>query len=73
MVSNCVSRCFGCFNFTDAVHTVLRREANCDVVTIAYHEVTGICLQDLKMKLAEYADRKMKIGSFSACSNVTGL
>ncbi len=30
-------------------------------------------LDDLKAKLEQYKDRKMKIGSFTACSNVTGV
>lgn len=30
-------------------------------------------LNDFKRKLAKYKDRKLKIGSFTACSNVTGI
>lgn len=49
------------------------RETACEVVTIAYHPVTGICLHDLESKLTLFSDRKVKIGAFSAASNVTGL
>ena len=42
-------------------------------MAIAYHHVTGVCLQDLHAQLLRYGDRIVKIGSFSACSNVTGL
>jgi selenocysteine lyase/cysteine desulfurase len=31
------------------------------------------CEDDLKQRLAEYATRPMRIGSFTACSNVTGI
>ena len=50
------------------------RESVADVVTIAYHPVTGVCLKDLEKQLIKYKDRKsLKIGAFSAASNVTGL
>ena len=49
------------------------RETAADVVTVAYHPVTGVCLADLHRLLVKYSSRKCKIGAFSACSNVTGL
>jgi len=49
------------------------RESNADVVTIKYNHITGVCLNDLLEKLQIYHDRKVKIGSFSAASNVTGI
>jgi len=49
------------------------RETVADVVTIDYHPITGVCLSDLHSKLTKYASRKLKIGAFSACSNVTGI
>ena len=33
----------------------------------------GIDLSELESKLAEYSERPLKIGSFSAASNVTGI
>ena len=33
----------------------------------------GVCLEDLEAKLLAHADRPLKIGSFSAASNVTGI
>jgi selenocysteine lyase/cysteine desulfurase len=49
------------------------RETVADVVTISYDPITGVSLTDLKARLEKYADRKFKIGSFSAASNVTGI
>jgi selenocysteine lyase/cysteine desulfurase len=51
----------------------LRRESTADVVVIAYNHITGVCLEDLRAQLTRFGDRIVKIGSFSACSNVTGL
>jgi len=49
------------------------RESICDVVTID-EDSDGHIDQDLLEKaLHEYADRPLKIGSFSAASNVTGI
>ena len=53
--------------------TFLRRESVAEVVTIAYHPVTGVDLTDLSHKLSLYSARKLKIGAFSAASNVTGI
>ena len=44
-----------------------------DVVTVKYSPVTGVDLPDLTRLLALYSNRKRKIGSFSAASNVTGV
>jgi selenocysteine lyase/cysteine desulfurase/tRNA(Ile)-lysidine synthase TilS/MesJ len=49
------------------------RESVADVVTVRYSTLTGICLVDLQEKLQHYANRKIKIGAFSAASNVTGI
>ncbi len=49
------------------------RETIADVVTI-HEDVNGhISLEHLAEELARYADRPLKIGSFSAASNVTGI
>ena len=43
-----------------------------DVVTIDLSPVTGVCLKHLHAELHKYQHRKLKIGAFSAASNVTG-
>lgn len=48
-------------------------ETNVDVVVVPPGEGLTIDLNELEKQLEKYADRKMKIGSFSACSNVTGI
>ncbi|HEX3590115.1 MAG TPA: aminotransferase class V-fold PLP-dependent enzyme [Pseudonocardiaceae bacterium] len=52
---------------------LLWRESIADVVTIPEGEDGHVCLPALAEALAEYADRPLKIGSFSAASNVTGI
>ncbi|MDX1450698.1 MAG: aminotransferase class V-fold PLP-dependent enzyme, partial [Acidimicrobiia bacterium] len=49
------------------------RESIADVVEIAEDADGHIDLADLERRLEEYADRPMRIGSFSAASNVTGI
>ena len=49
------------------------RESIADVVRIEEDADGHICQQTLEEKLVEYADRPLKIGSFSAASNVTGI
>lgn len=49
------------------------RESVADVVTIAYSARTGVCLQDLAVKLQQFSARSVKIGAFSAASNVSGV
>ncbi len=49
------------------------RESIADVVTIRQDADGGVDLADLRDRLGEYADRPVKIGSFSAASNVTGI
>ncbi len=49
------------------------RETIADVVTIAEDEDGRIDRDFLEAKLREYAERPLKIGSFSAASNVTGI
>ncbi len=49
------------------------RESIADVVTIHEDLTGGIDLGQLEARLVEYADRPLKIGSFSAASNVTGI
>lgn len=52
---------------------ICRRESEVDVVTIRLSRTTGVCLEHLKECLQKYENRKLKIGAFSAASNVTGL
>ena len=49
------------------------RESIADVVTIAEDADGRIDLEDLGRELARHAARSLKIGSFSAASNVTGI
>jgi selenocysteine lyase/cysteine desulfurase len=49
------------------------RESIADVVEVGLDDVGGINLDDLATKLAAYADRPLKLGAFSAASNVTGI
>ncbi len=49
------------------------RESIADVVEISADPDGHIDLEVLGARLAEYADRPLKIGSFSAASNVTGI
>ena len=49
------------------------RESICDVVVIHEDADGRIDLGELEARLVEYADRPLKIGSFSAASNVTGI
>lgn len=49
------------------------RETVCDVVTIEEDADGRIDLDDLRARLEEYRERAVKIGSFSAASNVTGI
>ncbi|MEA2002969.1 MAG: aminotransferase class V-fold PLP-dependent enzyme [Actinomycetota bacterium] len=49
------------------------RESIADVVTIAEDVDGQIDLDLLEAELQKYADRELKIGSFSAASNVTGI
>jgi selenocysteine lyase/cysteine desulfurase len=49
------------------------RESIADVVTISEDADGHIDLDQLEAELVRYADRPMKIGSFSAASNVTGI
>ncbi|HKB84625.1 MAG TPA: aminotransferase class V-fold PLP-dependent enzyme [Ignavibacteriaceae bacterium] len=48
-------------------------ETIADVVVIDPDDSGRIDLNDFKEKLNKYKDRKLKIGSFTACSNVTGI
>jgi len=49
------------------------RESIADVVTIAEDVDGHIDQAELRRRLEEYVDRPLKIGSFSAASNVTGI
>jgi selenocysteine lyase/cysteine desulfurase len=49
------------------------RESIADVVTIPEDADGHVDLERLRSELAAYADRPLKIGSFSAASNVTGI
>jgi len=48
-------------------------ESLCDVVVIEPDENIFVNPENLRKQLRRYGNRKMKIGSFSACSNVTGI
>ncbi len=48
-------------------------ETLADVVQIKPDEQLLVDLNDLKVQLEKYKDRQLKIGSFTACSNVTGI
>ena len=48
------------------------RDSVCDVVTIKTCPMGRVDLDDLEFQLKLYKDRTVKIGSFSAASNVTG-
>lgn len=48
-------------------------ETNADVVVIEPGADMLVDLNNLKIQLEKYKDRKLKIGSFTACSNVTGI
>ncbi len=49
------------------------RETIADVIEIAEDSDGAIDLQDLSEKLEKFSERELKIGSFSAASNVTGI
>lgn len=49
------------------------RESVAEVVTIPQNSEGGIDLEALQQALDQYANRPLKIGSFSAASNVTGI
>ena len=48
-------------------------ETVADVVQLYPDEQLLVDMEQLKTELEKYKDRKMKIGSFTACSNVTGI
>lgn len=48
-------------------------ETIADVVQLMPDKDLLVDINQLVMELAKYQDRKMKIGSFTACSNVTGI
>lgn len=48
-------------------------ECDVDVVVIPPDEHGGVCLENLNSLLNKYHDRPLLIGSFTACSNVTGV
>ncbi|MDF1602525.1 aminotransferase class V-fold PLP-dependent enzyme [Nocardioides sp. YIM 152315] len=49
------------------------RESIADVVTIREDADGGVDRDDLREQLEKYAERPLRIGSFSAASNVTGI
>ena len=49
------------------------RESIADVVVIHQDADGGVDRDDLRVQLEKYADRPLKIGTFSAASNVTGI
>lgn len=48
-------------------------ETMADVVQLQPDRKLLVDLNDLRTQLERYADRKIKIGAFTACSNVTGI
>ncbi|MDP3443370.1 MAG: aminotransferase class V-fold PLP-dependent enzyme, partial [Ignavibacteria bacterium] len=48
-------------------------ETNVDLVVLQPDKDLLIDLAELRVQLEKYKDRKFKIGSFTACSNVTGI
>ncbi len=54
-------------NHTSWVETIA------DVVVLQPDEQNNVVPDELRKQLEKYAGRKMKIGSFTACSNVTGV
>lgn len=48
-------------------------ETICDVVIVPPNNEGIVDLENLEKELNKYKDRKCKIGSFTACSNVTGI
>jgi len=48
-------------------------ETNADVVLLNPTKDLKVDLIELKIQLEKYKNRKLKIGSFTACSNVTGV
>ncbi len=48
-------------------------ETIADMVLLQQDENNRVDPDELRKQLLKYADRKVKIGSFSACSNVTGV
>ncbi|HBX49479.1 MAG: selenocysteine lyase [Bacteroidetes bacterium RIFOXYA12_FULL_35_11] len=48
-------------------------ETNADVVIIPPGKDNLVCIDELEKQLIKYKDRKFKIGTFTACSNVTGV
>jgi len=48
-------------------------ETNADVVIVDPDENLQVSPENLRKKLEEYKERPFKIGSFTACSNVTGI
>jgi len=49
------------------------RESIADVVTIREDADGGVCQDDLRERLEEFAGRPLLLGSFSTASNVTGI
>ena len=49
------------------------RESICEVVRIPEDSDGHICIDTLQRRLMEFAHRPLRIGSFSAASNVTGI
>ncbi|SFJ11246.1 aminotransferase class V-fold PLP-dependent enzyme [Celeribacter neptunius] len=49
------------------------RESGAELVRVPLNDAGTICLETLERELAAHADRPLKIGAFSAASNVTGV
>lgn len=48
-------------------------ETIADVVIVPCNDNLLVSLENLEQSVCEYADRPLKIGAFTACSNVTGI
>ncbi len=48
-------------------------ETHADIVQLKPNDDLLIDIEELRTQLEKYKDRKLKIGSFTACSNVTGI
>ncbi len=48
-------------------------ETIADVVVVPCNEKQLVCPDNLEKELKKYSDRPLKIGAFTACSNVTGI
>ncbi len=48
-------------------------ETIADVIVVEPDQHNHVCLKNLRIAVERYKERKIKIGAFTACSNVTGI